>query len=142
MASVAFIGGGRVARILIGGWQRAGALPQALLVCEPDDAAFRALEPYAPAARRVAADEAASADVVFLALHPPAIAALLPIVRGARSAAAALVSLAPKVTIAALSAGAGTTRVARMIPNAPSIVGRGYNPVAFGPGLDDDTRAA
>lgn len=142
MASVAFIGGGRVARILIGGWQRAGALSQALVVCEPNDAAFRALEPHAPAARRVAADEAASADVVFLALHPPAIAALLPIVRGARSAAAVLVSLAPKVTIAALSAGAETTRVARMIPNAPSIVGRGYNPVAFGPGLDDDTRAA
>jgi len=55
MASVGFIGGGRVARILIGGWQRARALPQALLVCEPDDAAFRALEPHAPAAHRVSA---------------------------------------------------------------------------------------
>ena len=27
-----------------------------------------------------------------------------------------------------------------MIPNAPSLVGRGYNPVAYGRGLDDTTR--
>ena len=51
-------------------------------------------------------------------------------------------SLAPKISLATLSSGCGTTRVARMIPNAPSIIGQGYNPIAFGPGCDAGVRAA
>jgi pyrroline-5-carboxylate reductase len=141
MTSAGFLGGGRVTRILLGGWRRSGELPTSLLVCEPDDAAFRAIASHAPAAQRVPAERAAAADLVFLALHPPAIPAVLPIVRAALPPDAVVVSLAPKVTLAALSAGLGTPRVARMIPNAPSIVGRGYNPVAFGAGLDDAARA-
>ena len=45
-------------------------------------------------------------------------------------------SLAPKVTLELLETGCGTPRVARVIPNAPSIVGQGYNPLAFGPRCD------
>ena len=141
MTQVAFIGGGRVARILVGGWQRASALPPVVLVHEPDDAAFGALESVAPAVRRASVEEAAGAAVVFLALHPPAIPGALAAIRAALGRDAVLVSLAPKITIAALSAGAGTTRVARMIPNAPSILGLGYNPVAFAAGLDAAAKA-
>ena len=54
---------------------------------------------------------------------------------------AVVVSLAPKVSIARLSeALGGFGRVARTIPNAPSLVGAGFNPVAFGPGLPEDAR--
>jgi len=141
MTQVAFIGGGRVARILVSGWQRASALPPAVLVHEPDDAAFRALASVARVVRRVSIEEAAAAPVVFLALHPPAIPTALPAIRPALAPNAVLVSLAPKVTLAALSAGAGTPRVARIIPNAPSILGLGYNPVAFGAGLDAAAKA-
>jgi pyrroline-5-carboxylate reductase len=69
-------------------------------------------------------------------------AAAFPAVRAALAPDTVLVSLAPKVTLAALSAGAGTSRVARVIPNAPSILGQGYNPVAFGAGLDAAARAS
>ncbi len=82
----------------------------------------------------------AAAEVVFVALHPPVFAAALPALRPLLAAHAIVVSLAPKISLTALTAGLGTTRVARMIPNAPSIIGRGYNPVALGSGLDAASR--
>jgi pyrroline-5-carboxylate reductase len=138
---VGFIGGGRVTRLLAIGWHRASADPAGVLVHEPDEAAFARLAAAAPHVRRASAAEAAGADVVFLALHPPALGPALPAVRPHLSARALVVSLAPKIPLAALTAGLGTPRVARMIPNAPSIIGRGFNPVALGPGLDAGDRS-
>jgi pyrroline-5-carboxylate reductase len=47
-----------------------------------------------------------------------------------------LIALAPKLTITKLSAGLdGFAKIVRLIPNAPSIIGRGCNPVAFAPGI-------
>jgi pyrroline-5-carboxylate reductase len=137
---VGFVGGGRVARILVGGWRHAGEMPAWVLVNEPDDAAFGRLVELCPEVRRSPLEEAAAADVVFLALHPPAFAPVLPAVRPLLDAHAIVVSLAPKIPLSALAAGVGTARVVRMIPNAPSIIGRGYNPVAFGAGIDAAAR--
>jgi pyrroline-5-carboxylate reductase len=67
-------------------------------------------------------------------------ASMLPALRPGIGATAIVVSLAPKIPLSALTAGLGTQRVVRMIPNAPSIIGRGYNPVAFGVGLDAAAR--
>jgi pyrroline-5-carboxylate reductase len=45
---------------------------------------------------------------------------------------ATVISLAPKVTIARLAELLdGFAKIARLIPNAPSIVGAGFNPIAF-----------
>ena len=137
---VGFIGGGRVARILVGGWRHACASPVEVLVNEPDDSAFARLAELCPEARRASMEEAAAASVVFVALHPPILASVIPTLRPCLGAQATVVSLAPKVPLSALTAGLGTPRVARMIPNAPSIIGRGYNPVAFGEGLDAAAR--
>lgn len=142
MISAGFVGGGRIARILTGGWAHADALPARIVVHEPADGVFERLRAVAPPVQRVPLEQAAAADVVFLALHPPAIGPVLPTLRAALPPGASLVSLAPKVTLRALADGAGTTRVARMIPNAPSLVGRGYNPVTFGAGIDADTKAS
>jgi pyrroline-5-carboxylate reductase len=109
-------------------------------VNEPDDAAFARLAEHHPQVRRASMEEAAAADVVFLALHPPVLGSMLPALRPCLGTKAAVVSLAPKIPLRALTAGLGTERVIRMIPNAPSIIGRGYNPVAFAGGLDDDAR--
>jgi pyrroline-5-carboxylate reductase len=137
-----FVGGGRVARVLVGGWRHAGRLPAAVLVNEPDDAAFGRLAALCPEVRRSPLEEAAAADIVFLALHPPAFAPVLPGVRSSLSREAVVVSLAPKIPLSVLGPGLGTTRAVRMIPNAPSIIGRGYNPIAFGRGIDAAARAA
>jgi len=137
---VGFIGGGRVARVLVGGWRHAGVLPVEILVSEPDDAAFAQLAGLCPEARRSSMGEAAATAVVFVALHPPVMGPLLPALRPCLGAHAVVVSLAPKIPLRALTAGLGTVRVARMIPNAPSIIGRGYNPVVFGDRLDAAAR--
>lgn len=140
MVSVGFIGGGRVTRILLGGWLRAGALPERILVHEPDQKALDALSATGIGVERVSAREAAGASVVFVALHPPAISAALADVKGTLAPGAVLVSLAPKIPISDLANAAGTPRVVRLIPNAPSLTGQGYNPVAYAQAIDAKTR--
>jgi pyrroline-5-carboxylate reductase len=137
---VGFIGGGRVARVLVKGWRHAGVSSVDVVVNEPDDSAFVKLAELCPGVRRASMADAASAAVVFVALHPPILASTMPALRACLGAEAIVVSLAPKIPLSALTSGLGTTRVVRMIPNAPSIIGRGFNPVAFGDGLDAAAR--
>ncbi|MDO8836288.1 MAG: NAD(P)-binding domain-containing protein [Vicinamibacterales bacterium] len=137
---IGFIGGGRVARILVGGWRHAGVVPGEIFANEPDDAAFAQLAELEPGVRRASLADAGASDVVFVALHPPMLASVMAALRPCLAPEASVVSLAPKVPLSALAAGLGTARVARMIPNAPSIIGRGYNPVAFGDGVDAAVR--
>jgi len=141
--SVGFIGGGRVTRILLGGWRRAGRWPRQIAVCEPDPAVRGVLEQEFGTAL-VTSDDPASAsrtDVVVLAVHPPAVEPALAAIRPGLRADAVVLSLAPKVTTSRMeSVLGGFSRLARAIPNAPSIVGAGFNPVAFGPRLGDAER--
>jgi pyrroline-5-carboxylate reductase len=137
---IGFIGGGRVARVLVGGWRHAGVSPVEVLVNEPDETAFARLAELCPEVRRSSMEGAAAAGVVFVALHPPVLASMMPALRSCLDAQAIVVSLAPKIPLSALTAGLGAARVVRMIPNAPSIIGRGYNPVAFGDGFDTAAR--
>ena len=54
-----------------------------------------------------------------------------------------MVLLAPKFTVAKLSGLlGGFDRIVRVIPNAPSVIGQGYNPVSFGAVLGLADRAA
>ncbi len=50
------------------------------------------------------------------------------------------IPLAPKIPLSTLTSGLGTARVVRMIPNTPSRIGRGYNPVTFAGGVDATAR--
>jgi pyrroline-5-carboxylate reductase len=141
---VGFIGAGRVARILLGGWKKARAMPSRVALFDLDPGACERLQSLGPRIETVNDPaKAAAQDVVFLAVHPPAIKDALAGVKASLRADATLVSLAPKFTIAKLSEMlGGFARIARMIPNAPSIVGQGYNPVAFGLALKPADRGA
>jgi pyrroline-5-carboxylate reductase len=141
--SIGFVGGGRVARILLGGWRRAGVEVARAVVCEPDVAAYAALEVAAPgvALRRGDASEAAKQAIVFLAVHPPKLADAVASIAGKLSDTAIVVSLAPKFTLGNLQdLLCGFSRLARLIPNAPSLLGRGFNPIAYSDALDDADR--
>ena len=140
--TVGFLGGGRVVRILLDGWQRAGRMPVEVSVHDPDRTALAKLQTRFPSVR-------GTPDIwllgqmswVFAAVHPPALVDALRPLAGKLRADAVVVSLAPKVRIARLTeALGGFERIARTIPNAPSLVGAGFNPVAFGPGLPEDDR--
>lgn len=142
--NIGFIGGGRIARILLEGWRRAGALPEEIVVYDPNPAALEALRSRFPAV--VTTNEiavAASRRIVILATHPPVTADVLKAVHPSLGGDAILVSLAPKFTIARISELlGGFGRIVRSNPSAPSIVGRGNNPVVFSAELGAEERRA
>ncbi len=138
--SVGFVGGGRITRVLLERLARREGTR--VVVSDNDGAAGARLAAAFPTVETTADNRVAAAqDLVFLALHPPALKSVLPQLAGALRPDAVVVSLAPVLTIAALSAlAARFVRLARMIPNAPSLLGHGYNPVAYAAGLAPDER--
>jgi pyrroline-5-carboxylate reductase len=84
---------------------------------------------------------AAGQKLVFLAVHPPLFPQVLSEISEHLREDAVVISLAPKLSIDQLSGMTnGFGKFARMIPNAPSIVGDGYNPVAWGEELPEPDR--
>jgi pyrroline-5-carboxylate reductase len=132
--SIGFVGGGRVARIILGGFERKRKWPGRVIVSDANTEVLNDLKQRFPKIEAAGADNGkpAAADLVFLALHPPAVMGVLAEVKSRLREDAIVVSLAPKISISMLSGGLdGCSRVVRMIPNAPSIVNKGFNPVAF-----------
>lgn len=145
IGSIGFIGGGRITRIFLGGWKRAGAMPGSIVVSDPNPETLARLKADFPGIIAVGGDnrKAAAQPVVFLAVHPPVMTAVLAELKGAVSPETLVVSLAPKFTLARLIEGlGGHARVARMIPNAPSLIGAGFNPTVFAGGVPPDARGA
>jgi pyrroline-5-carboxylate reductase len=136
--TIGFIGGGRITRIFLGGWQRANDLPANIVVSDCNSESLARLKARFPAIETASGNSAAAAsqDIVFLAVHPPVMAEAAAGIKGNLKPGALVVSLAPKFTMAKLSELlGGFARLARVIPNAPSIVNFGFNPVAFAPAL-------
>ena len=132
--SVGFVGAGRIARILLTGLRRSGKLPSQVVVSDVNPEPLEKLKSLVPEVQTAVNGnkEAARADIVFLALHPPAIASAADEIKPVLKSDAILISLAPKITMARLhNMLGGFERLARMIPNACSLVNSGYNPICF-----------
>jgi pyrroline-5-carboxylate reductase len=132
--TVGFIGGGRVSHIILGGLKKAGQMPANVVVSDVSLDVLDRLQARYPETRTVHNDNRAPAsqDLVFAGLHPPALPGCLGEIKACLKSNAVLISLAPKLSIAKL-AGAldGFDRIVRLIPNAPSIIGEGFNPISF-----------
>jgi pyrroline-5-carboxylate reductase len=142
--TIGFIGGGRITSIFVAAWARAGAAPANIIVSDANAGVLEKLKTAYAVITTAGADNAqpASQDVVFLAVHPPVLKEVLPAIRSALQPGAIVVSLAPKFTVARLAEMlGGFARIVRVIPNAPSIVGAGFNPVVFSPSLSAADRA-
>jgi pyrroline-5-carboxylate reductase len=135
--TIGFIGGGRITRIFLEGWTRAGKLPGSITVSDPNAETLTKLKERFPAISITPENaRAAAGDIVFLAVHPPVMADTASGIKGALKPTALVVSLAPKFTISKLNGLlGGFARLARVIPNAPSVVNFGFEPVAFAPAL-------
>jgi len=135
--TIGFVGGGRITRILLEGWKRAGQLPGKVVVSDCNVETLAKLKGRFPSIERSAQSTAAAGqDIVFLAVHPPVMAEVATGIKGSLKPDALVVSLAPKFTMAKLTELlGGFRRLARVIPNAPSVVNFGFNPVAFGVAL-------
>jgi pyrroline-5-carboxylate reductase len=141
--SVGFVGGGRIARILLSGLNRVALTRSRIVVADPDETAVQRLRSLVDRLDVVPGDNRAAAaqEIVFLAIHPPAFGPVLNEIKTTLKPDAIVVSLAPKHSFARLSEMlGGFDRLARMIPNAPSLVGAGFNPIAFASTLLADDR--
>jgi pyrroline-5-carboxylate reductase len=143
--SVGFVGGGRVTRVILTGWRRAGYRPSKVVASDTEAKPLDDLRSAFPGVVTVLGDNVPPArqEFVFLTLHPPALKGVLGGLRGRLAPGSLVVCLAPKLTLADISSALdGFGRLARVIPNAPSIVGAGFNPVSFAPGLPETDRSA
>ncbi len=131
MRSWGFVGGGRATRILLEGFRRAGALPDKVVVSDTDTAALELLKGIHQGIETTTDNRrAASQELVFLSVPFTVMEEVLNQIKGALKEKAIVISLAPKYRISQLSELlGGFSRIARMIPNAPSIINRGFNPV-------------
>jgi len=138
----AFIGAGLMGGILIERLLDTGFPPAHLLAVEPRDErrAFLAHEWHIA----VSDDPRRApkfADVIILAAPPKAVRDVLRDIAPQLKASHLIISLAAAVPLDALEQIAGEgIAVVRVMPNTPSRVGQGMNPVAFGRFVTSETR--
>ena len=138
-----FIGAGRVTRILLSGLKQHGHLPDRIIVTDPDRKSLETLLSAIPECETETevSQKIGEADLVFISLHPPVIPDVLKNLSSFVQERTTIVSLAPKLSTQKIQELLGVKLpVIRMIPNAPSIVLEGFNPVSFSPECSDSTR--
>ncbi len=126
--TLAFIGGGNMARSLIGGLIARGHAPEAIHVAEPVDALRDALvRDFGVRVHASAADAAADADVWLLAVKPQVMRTVcgdLSVLAQARRPLA--ISIAAGITAEQLEGWlGGGVAVVRAMPNTPALLGAG-----------------
>jgi pyrroline-5-carboxylate reductase len=141
--SIGFIGGGRIVRVILTGWQNARIPLNNLVVSDNNLAVLESLKQLFPEITTTTDNHTSAAqEIVFIALHPPAIRTALPELTNSWRPEAIVISLAPVITFQELSTLIpDSTRLVRMIPNAPSMIGKGYNPVSFSPAIRPEERS-
>lgn len=83
----------------------------------------------------------AKRDIIFIALHPPVFMQVLEEIKNTISEKTILISLAPKITIEKMSNHLnGHKKIVRSIPNSPTMIGLGYNPLSFSKNFPSDEK--
>jgi len=137
--SIALIGAGQMGRALATGFCRDGGFPAAdLVVFDPVEAAQTAVAEALPGVRFAAsaAEAAALARLVILAVKPQQAANAYAELRTTLADQSIVLSIVAGLPIATIAAATGTSRIVRVMPNTPCLVGRGVSAVAAAPGID------
>lgn len=131
--SIGFIGGGRITRIILQALKTQDIQCKEKKVYEPDASQAEKLKSYDNEISIVqSAADAAKSDMLFMAVHPPELKDVLKEINQEIETNTVLVSLAPKIKIRDITETIGKDcPVIRMIPNAPSIINKGYNVIAY-----------
>jgi pyrroline-5-carboxylate reductase len=132
---IGFLGAGRMASALARGWIQAGLTsPDRIIAADPSAAARETFE-------RETASQAflqnlhivASADLIVLAVKPQTIAQVFAEIRPALAPRHLVVSIVAGATLAQLAKALGeSTRIIRVMPNTPSLVGACAAAIAAG----------
>ncbi|MBN1199155.1 MAG: NAD(P)-binding domain-containing protein [Bacteroidales bacterium] len=134
--SIGFIGGGRITRIILQAFRNKGFAPENVVVSDTNPEVIGKLRTLFPFILEGTPEETAKQEILFIALHPPAIMETLDNIKEIISPDAIVISLAPKITIEKISGKLNELKnVARLIPNATSVINEGYNSVTFSSGF-------
>lgn len=142
--TIAFIGGGNMARSLIGGLVARGTDPTTLRVAEPVDALRHALQQdFGVGTFDSAAEAVQGADTWVLAVKPQVMRAVCEsLVAAARSTRPLVVSIAAGITAAQLDRWlGGELPVVRTMPNTPALLGAGVTGLFANTATGNDERA-
>jgi pyrroline-5-carboxylate reductase len=138
----AVIGAGNIGRILVERLQSAGVPAEALVICDSDPVRAEALEKKYGIRAVALSDEAACvADVILVAVAPKAVGEVVDRLSTCLRPGQLVISFAAGVPLSRIEAllPPGVAG-ARIMPNAPSLVGEGINPVVFGSNLPPEAR--
>jgi pyrroline-5-carboxylate reductase len=131
--SFGFIGGGRVDKILLHAMSRKGEMPKNIIVSDTNKEVLQKLKNQFPEIVITNDNtEPAKCDYVFISLHPPVFMSVLNEIKESVRLESVIISLAPKISVEKIqSILTQSKNVVRMIPNAPSYINKGYNPVVY-----------
>jgi pyrroline-5-carboxylate reductase len=145
MMKLGFLGAGRMATALAQGCVNARLTPATdVLASDPSDAARGKFERHVAGARATPDNAAviAASDVVVLAVKPQMMADVLAGVRDGIGSGHLVISIAAGVTLARLAAALPPgTRLVRVMPNTPCLIGMGASCYSRGPAASPDDAA-
>ena len=143
--TVAFIGGGNMARSLIGALIRGGVAARSIAVAEPDATTREALaRDFGIVAHASSTDAVRGASTIVLAVKPQVLAGVCPeIGRVLGDAAPLIVSIAAGIRIDQIERWIGRPLpIVRAMPNTPALIGAGATGLIANARASEDDRAS
>ena len=141
--SIGFIGGGRIARIMLQAFENKHNEFKSIKVSDTDHEVLSKLHSEFPSIEITKnTGDLVDSELIILALHPPAMVEAMNGLANSLNEKSIVISLAPKISIERLSLSLGIQKIVRMIPNATSFINKGYNPICFSDGISDQEKHA
>lgn len=140
---VGFIGGGNMARSLVGGLLTSGYPAHNVFVSDPSPSARQQLAALGPLTLTEDNDKVVEqADVLVLAVKPQAMRAVLePLAPKLQRRKPLLISIAAGLSTQALRNWAGPLPLVRCMPNTPALIGAGMSVLYATDDVDEEGRA-
>lgn len=139
---IAFVGTGQMATALAAGFVRSLLRPDQISGCDPHEAARRTFLEAVGSSAKVSADLQATlknASVIVLAVKPQMMTEALQQVSAVISGRPLVMSVAAGIPVSKLAAGLPEgTRIIRVMPNTPCLIGKGACGVSTGPSVTAD----
>jgi len=140
--NLAVIGAGNIGHILLERLRAAGVPNDHLVVCDSDKSRANAVAERFGIRSVILADEGAcGADAILIAVSPRSVSDVIHTFSSWVCPCRLVISFAAAVPLANIEALLHPgTPVARIMPNAPSLIGQGMNPVAYGSSMTPQAR--
>ncbi|MDB5506643.1 MAG: Pyrroline-5-carboxylate reductase [Devosia sp.] len=140
IGSVVLVGAGKMGIAMARGWLDAGLVPGQLVLVDPNPSEATTEFAREHGVQLIASTEGTAPSVLVLAVKPLVIGPVLAAVQSALGPDTLVISIAAGISLATLTAGLGTGRLIRTMPNTPAQVGKGVTGVVPGPRATDGDR--